>query len=357
MIPSVFSQTRSNTFYYKHHEHPPSSSLLLRVILVYPNMCERLPQDIAHRANIEVDSGGIERGEAVLRLSAHFSVFLQQSRALVRRNDAVIVHRDVPHLAELRHGAEEESPHERRRERHDHASRQHENRVRESRSQHSQQNVGIHHPLRLGAWIQQLHRVLRVDPLPTSLQIQRQLVLVADHSAREVSSDVGSRHQHYARQLPFSPHWIQLVEPIRGRSHRLHFGRRREHAAIEQIAHSTRGHLSLKKEKRGNETAEAEFSFRSDRDHSLAEDVVELVLGGKQRQGDLLVVLDPEVDLLVLHRGVEDVVDLHARPCTTRLVETDVAGAECGIQTSKPPCSEQCFGNCEESACNCSGFR
>ena len=53
---------------------------------------------------------------------------------------------------------------------------------------------------------------------------------------------------------------------------------------------------------------EAPNALGGDLHHALLEDVVEELVLGQQREQNLLVVLDPQVDLLVLHRRVEHLV-------------------------------------------------
>ena len=67
--------------------------------------------------------------------------------------------------------------------------------------------------------------------------------------------------------------------------------------------------------------------------------------------------LDPEIDLLVFHGGIEDVVDLRDRGRDIARVGIGVVDGACDRRKCKPPCSERCCEHCGGSTCSCWGFR
>lgn len=62
--------------------------------------------------------------------------------------------------------------------------------------------------------------------------------------------------------------------------------------------------------KKDYDSSETELVVCGNGNHSFLEDVIELMSGRVQCETDLLIFLNPQVNLLVFHCGIEDVIDL-----------------------------------------------
>ena len=81
--------------------------------------------------------------------------------------------------------------------------------------------------------------------------------------------------------------------------------------------------------KKDYDSSETELVVCGNGNHSFLEDVIELVGGRVQCETDLLVLLNPQVNLFVFHRGVEDVINLFVIQRTLQsLGGSDAAGGE-----------------------------
>ena len=139
------------------------------------------------------------------------------------------------------------------------------------------------------------------------------------------------------RRCVGSAHRVQAVELVRSSADGLHLGGGEENATVEEVAHATGGHLHVSPAGRSYNTFEAEKLSLADFDHALAEDVVELLIRGEEGEADFLVVLDPEVNLLVVHGGVEDVIDLVWRGKRDKHEGICGVGGRHGRRRCRPP--------------------
>ena len=80
------------------------------------------------------------------------------------------------------------------------------------------------------------------------------------------------------------------------------------------------------------DSSETELVVRGNGNHSLLEDIIVLVGGRVQCEADLLVLLNPQVNLFVFHCGVKDVFNLLVIQRMLESLEgSDEAGGERGI--------------------------
>lgn len=85
-------------------------------------------------------------------------------------------------------------------------------------------------------------------------------------------------------------------------------------------------------EEKAYNSSETELVVCGNGDHSLLEDVIVLMCGRVQCEADLLVFLNPQVNLFVFHCGVKDVLNLLVIQRTRESLEgSDEAGGERGI--------------------------